>query len=504
MKDQKSVQGSYLELSESRNSLELTNLVCFYNSPNLNGLQLDYGETDEEHEAALGKAQTLIDMPVYAFCTVNKKQEPTFSGHEATQKPDGTYEFKTTPIGVHTAVAIEEREVTLADGSGTAVLPCLIAHQRIWKRNKNAVAAIRRLFAENALHNSYELDVREYHFADGIRHALDYEFMGNAFLASDSIGRGKAVQPAYGPSASVLSVAQVDVGERELMFAEALAMDMQEQTGNEVENLENEEMLNEQEQVEQAEVVEQEQEPVEEVAEEEQQPEEQEPETAETEEVEEVQPVVAEEEQEEIAALTMCDLIVKIEQLARENVGGDGHIAFVFPEEHVAWYHKWHSLETQFTQIEYEVAGNDVRLVKTEEVQIELPVNQLQAQYVAQKQENAEMKEQIAELSEYKSKYEAAEAEKAAKEHAEKVGALKKMAEDSGCFTAEELSEQSMTDLFDGLKELEVKAMIADKLMKKAAPVHVESAEVQPSRNLLDTEEVTVDRISVMRRWLSH
>ena len=496
MKNQTSTQGSYLELSESRNHLELTNLVCFYNSPNMNGLQIDYGTTDEEHADALAKAQTLVDMPVYAFCTVNKKQEPTFSGHEATRKADGTYEFKTTPIGVHTAVEIEEREVTLADGSGTAVLPCLIAHQRIWKRNKNAVAAIRRLFAEGDLHNSYEMEVREYHYADGVRHAIDYEFMGNAFLASDSIGRGKAVQPAYGPSASVLSVAQADVRPSELMFAEALALDVQEREGNEVENLENEEKVNE---LEEAEVVE-------EIKEEEIQPE-VEPAEVTEEPVEEVEPVVAEEEQPEqeeteVAALTMCDLYQKVDRLVHENVGGDGHVAFLFPEEHVAWYHKWNSLETQFTQVYYEVEGNDVRLVRTEDMQLELPVNQLQTEYVAQKQENVEMKAQVAELSEYKEKFEAAEAEKAEAERLVKVNALKKMAEDSGCFTAEELSEQSMVDLFDGLKELEVKALIADKLMSKPVP-HVESAEVQPSHNLADTEEVTIDRISVMRHWLS-
>lgn len=78
-------QGSYIELSEHKSYLELSNLVCFYNSPSLNGLQLDYGETEEEQAEALQKAQTLCLMPVYAKVTVNAKAEPTFAGHEAVR-----------------------------------------------------------------------------------------------------------------------------------------------------------------------------------------------------------------------------------------------------------------------------------------------------------------------------------------------------------------------------------------------------------------------------------
>lgn len=497
MTAQTQTQGTYLELAENRNYLELTNLVCFYNSPNMNGLQLDYGETEEEHKAALEKAETLVDMPVYAYCTVNAKMEPTFSGHEAQKKKDGTYEFKTVPIGVHQSVTIEEREVTLADGSGKAVLPCLLAHQRIWKRNANAVAAIRRLFSEKQLFNSYEMEVSEYHFSNGIRHAIDYEFIGNAFLARDSIGKGKTVRPAYGESAAVLSVAEAEVGQTELMIAEALALDL-EQEETEVNTVnENEKNLETATQEEEPKVEEVEVTP--EVAEQE------EPEKAKSEVIEaeaevsaEVAEEQAEEPEQEMAALTELDIRRKLERLSAEALG-EGWLDQVFPEEHVAWYKKYKMDALEFEQVHYEVVENEVNILSHETVRLELPMNRLVETYISQKAElenqKAELEQkdqQIAELSVYKEKFEAAEKET-------KVSALREMAEQAGCFSEEEMTE--MAELFENLQETEIKVKIADKLMSQ--PRHMEQSEVTPvavPKQNLDNDPT--DRVSAMKRWL--
>ena len=127
---------------------------------------------------------------------------------------DGELFFDTTPIGVHTAVEIKDDTVDVNGKLET--LPCLFATQKIWKRNKNAVAAIKRLFAEGKLHNSWEIASYEYSFADGVKTITGYEFEGNTFLGYEF------ADPAYGKDAKVVSLSQTD----ELMVAEALSRDL--------------------------------------------------------------------------------------------------------------------------------------------------------------------------------------------------------------------------------------------------------------------------------------
>ena len=61
-----------IEMSENKHYLELENVVCYYNYPNANGREMDYGNTDEEHEAALSYAKTLVNMPLKAKYTTNQ------------------------------------------------------------------------------------------------------------------------------------------------------------------------------------------------------------------------------------------------------------------------------------------------------------------------------------------------------------------------------------------------------------------------------------------------
>ncbi len=560
MKNQDSqvvTQGQYLELSEHRNYLELTNLVCFYNAPNLNGLQLDYGETEEEQSATLARAQTLVNMPVYAFCTVNSKREPTFSGHEATRKMDGTMEFKTVPIGVHESVAIEQREVTLADGSRTEVLPCLVATQRIWKRNKNAVAAIHRLFDAGALHNSFEMEVSEYHFANGIRHALDYEFVGNAFLASDSINRGASVKPAYGSSSAVLSVAQVtedDWNKCELMIAEALAMDeLAEQNETEVtREMDKEENIQATEETAEVEQSEEQQEEQVETAEadkaakvetaEETEVTEETAENAESaenadgiENTESAETAEAEEtatEEPELSAMTMEDIYEQMEQKVRERCG-EGWISFIFPEDHVVWFHRRRTLQTQYAQIVYEIVDDKINIVSVEDVKIVLPLNKMVAEYPAQQQTINDLTQQVAELTEYKTKWEESEAAKAKAEHDTQVAALRDMVVKSNCFTEDEIASGELAELIENLKTVEVKAAIFDKMQAvktakevveqstetseeneqpstaetaAAAPEIAEVSPASPRRSLEDANDSGAseprDMVGAMKRWL--
>ena len=197
------ISSTALELSETTNYIELTNRLCYYGEPNLNGVMLPV-EGAEEH------AKSLVLQPVVAkYKVIGNK--PDLGGHEYR---NGT--FGTENIGVHEEV--EVRTDTVPVNGEQKTLPCLFAKSRIWTRNTNVVAAVKRLFSEGRLHSSWEIAVSDYEYKDGIKILKDYVFESNALLGTNS-------QPAYGEAASALTMAETEE-QPEVIIAEALAKDL--------------------------------------------------------------------------------------------------------------------------------------------------------------------------------------------------------------------------------------------------------------------------------------
>ena len=216
--------GEVINIAEHTTYLELTSRVCYYDEPNLNNDMLPYDDTTEE------KAKTLVNMPVQAKYKVSPTGEPTFSGHEMVKKKDGTVDFKTSSIGTHTEVYIENDNV---DVNGTIKnLPCLFAKYRIWKRYKNVVAAVQRLFDLGKLYSSWEINTYQYVYDRGIRKVTDYEFLANCLLGYEY------AYPSYGTSANAISMAEMNNDNPQLMIAEALSQDLIEENDNKEENTE--------------------------------------------------------------------------------------------------------------------------------------------------------------------------------------------------------------------------------------------------------------------------
>lgn len=221
-----------VELSEYKTYLLLENRVCYYGKPNANGVSLAM-ETAEQY------AQTLVDMPVYAKYVPNMEGAPSFGGHEPYLDEDGEIAFDTMPIGVHTSVSVRPDFVETAEGVYEE-LPCLFATQKIWTRNKNIVAAVKRLFSEGKLYNSWELsyDTCRY-LSTGVKELIDYTFEGNCFLGVDNYNF-----PAYGPDACVISLSALQNSEATMLVATAAAKDAAESTqkneGGENSDMENE------------------------------------------------------------------------------------------------------------------------------------------------------------------------------------------------------------------------------------------------------------------------
>ena len=495
-KEKTFLTSSTIELSEDEENsqfLTLVNRICYYDEPNLNSVLLP-SDTAEEC------AQSLIDMPVYAKCRTNADGEPTFGSHEVALDADGELFFDTTPIGVHTAVEIKDDTVDVNGKLET--LPCLFATQKIWKRNKNAVAAIKRLFAEGKLHNSWEIASYEYSFADGVKTITGYEFEGNTFLGYEF------ADPAYGKDAKVVSLSQTD----ELMVAEALSRDLIDQkSSKEDETLKKNKTSAQVEPqvdpqatepaVEPAQAA-----PVEPTVE---------PAQAEPQNIEPAQAEPAEPQPEEpqgepvVASLTDWDIQRKVDQGARDLIDGWYWVAYLFPEEHKALLRVEGSDELSYMQVSYVVNDDDTVTVSDPvDVKLSVSVSEINSKVAELTDTIASLNQKVNDLTaevETLTPYREA-AQKA--EHDAAEAKLRAYAENSKQFTEEELQSEEMTKIFSELDESALKMMIADRVVSAQAQ-QIQATVSAPQVQLSNTSNLTVnepsaDGVSLMRAFLRH
>lgn len=499
-KEKTFLTSSTIELSEDEENsqfLTLVNRICYYDEPNLNSVLLP-SDTAEEC------AQSLIDMPVYAKCRTNADGEPTFGSHEVALDADGELFFDTTPIGVHTAVEIKDDTVDVNGKLET--LPCLFATQKIWKRNKNAVAAIKRLFAEGKLHNSWEIASYEYSFADGVKTITGYEFEGNTFLGYEF------ADPAYGKDAKVVSLSQTD----ELMVAEALSRDLIDQkSSKEDETLKKNKTSAQVEPQVDPQVDPQATEPAVEPAQVAPVEPTVEPAQAEPQNIEPAQAESAEPQPEEpqgepvVASLTDWDIQRKIDEGARDLIDGWYWVAYLFPEEHKALLRVEGGDELSYMQVSYVVNDDDTVTVSDPvDVKLSVSVSEINSKVAELTDTIASLNQKVNDLTaevETLTPYREA-AQKA--EHDAAEAKLRAYAENSKQFTEEELQSEEMTKIFSELDESVLKMMIADRVVSAQAQ-QIQATVSAPQVQLSNTSNLTVnepsaDGVSLMRAFLRH
>lgn len=499
-KEKTFLTSSTIELSEDEENsqfLTLVNRICYYDEPNLNSVLLP-SDTAEEC------AQSLIDMPVYAKCRTNADGEPTFGSHEVALDADGELFFDTTPIGVHTAVEIKDDTVDVNGKLET--LPCLFATQKIWKRNKNAVAAIKRLFAEGKLHNSWEIASYEYSFADGVKTITGYEFEGNTFLGYEF------ADPAYGKDAKVVSLSQTD----ELMVAEALSRDLIDQrSSKEDETLKKNKTSAQVETQVDPQVDPQATEPAVEPAQVAPVEPTVEPAQAEPQNIEPAQAEPAEPQPEEpqgepvVASLTDWDIQRKIDEGARDLIDGWYWVAYLFPEEHKALLRVEGGDELSYMQVSYVVNDDDTVTVSDPvDVKLSVSVSEINSKVAELTDTIASLNQKVNDLTaevETLTPYREA-AQKA--EHDAAEAKLRAYAENSKQFTEEELQSEEMTKIFSELDESALKMMIADRVVSAQAQ-QIQATASAPQVQLSNTSNLTVnepsaDGVSLMRAFLRH
>ena len=445
------MSSNVIELSEHKTYIELTRRLCYYDYPNLNGVQLN-SDTAEE------KAQSLLMQPVVAkYKRIRNKDD--LGGHECSVDNNGNVTFGTVPIGVNVAVEIKNDTVNI--NNNTVETPCLFATSRIWTRNKNVCSAIKRLFAEGKLHSSWEILTENAEYVNNVKILKDYVFEADALLGSTS-------NPAYGECATTLCVASAE--DPEILLSEAIANDFN------IDNSETKEdktlKIKENESVvtsenENADVV------TDEVVETSQ-----ETENVETTETTETVSETREAKAEKIEDTTADENTEKSEESNSDNTDTSN-------EEVVS------DTDTIIANLKQEIVEKNDAIIKANE-------------------EIANLKAVNESLVQYKEMYKKIEAEKAADELAKKKKCLSEYAVKSGYISSEEIeSSEEIKKLIEAVDENGIKAIIVDRLMAQKNDVVVETSEIVTPVTTevasLTCDEVSIetsDYKSVMKKFL--
>ena len=524
-----------IDIAENDLYLELTNRMCYFDDKNLNNLLLPYKGVEEK---ALECAKSLINMPVQAkYKKIAGKDD--LGSHEMHINPDGEVVFDTESIGTHVDVWIEETEVTTVSGE-VKKLPCLYAKKRIWKRNKNFINAIKRLYeSESGLGSSWEIQTLEYTFKDGVKTLIDYVFLSDCLL-------GSTTTPAYNGTSKAISLSSLT--EQELMVAEALSQDIISQ-GLDNNNQEKEEnILNKDENITVSSEENVEEVNTDEVSTNENTDVESVEESDDTENSEETNKEKDGEDKEdtddkediddnddseckkkkssvstETSSLTEYDLRVKITQACREKFRDWCWVSFMFPEERVVWCTYDGDSELDYLKFTYTVENDEVSVSDPVKVTLNVSVkdiNSTVSEYektIAEKDdliinassEIAELKAQNTELSQYKEKFTQIEQEKAEAELAQKKEDLIASVVKSGQITREEIeASDELQGYVNCLDKKSLMAIVGERLSasindKQENDIETsEEKDVHVASNLNNEDDEVVDKASIMRNFL--
>lgn len=522
-----------IDIAEHETYLELTNRLCYYDDKNLNDVMLPYKGFEE---TALAYAKTLINMPVQSkYKKINGNDD--LGSHELHVLPNGDIEWGTESIGTHIEVWIAEDTITTVLGE-EKTLPCLYAKCRIWKRNPNIIAAVKRLYkSEAGLNSSWEIAISAYEYKNGIKILTEYEFLGNCFL-------GSTTTPAYKGTSTTMSLSQMT--EPELLVAEALSLDMKNNQGldkiNEQEREDcilkkDKDIVSSEEDVKEVPV---DNEISTDNAEGTVKVEDTSDATS-TEDTKETSNITDDEEstettdsqkkkrkgcasvKAETSALTSYDLRRKLSTACRNKCNDWCWVSFLFPEEHEVWCEYDGESELDMLKFTYSVENDEVIVSEPEKVLLTVSVkgiNNTIAEYekiIAEKDEIiintcseiTSLKSENTELSQYKDKFTKLEQEKMEAELAEKRETLISSVIRSGQITRDEIEKsKELSNFVNNLDKSSLMSIIGERLIasidnkpEKKEEVS-ESKDVQIASNLNNEDDEIFDKASIMRKFL--
>lgn len=472
MNDNISFLSNVIELSESKENENLVAKFCLCDfSTNENGVRLN-------RDTIENWVSTLVNQPLVG--KIGRSGD--FTGHNMRVKTVTTASgekkkevtFDTAAIGTFVSAGIEKIDN----------VECVVGTAEIWRRYPNICNLIAERVSEGTLNTSWEICVSEAHYDENKVKVID----DGRFTALCALG--SKVPPAYACS-RLLEVAETDEGDIE--FEEAILMDFSNENNKEEKAMtENEVIVSEDFEVEISSEVDETPAEVSEVAEpapaeEVESSEVSEPEVEEVSEAQEPEhePVA----ETEVSSLTMEDLYAKVRKAIHEKDHDGGYIQYMFPEDHIVWYHSYcrECGELEYTQYTYTVNGEDVTVDDGVKIKLEASIIEMSQQIAEKNNALVEastrikaLESEVAELKPYKDAADQAAVEQAAQERAEKVTALSEYATKSGFITAEEVAnDEAIKQMISELDESGIKQVIAERFMaslNKEPEVEVSSA----------------------------
>lgn len=475
------ISSKAIELSEDTGDdryITLTNRLCYYDEPNLNNVILPSDNAEEI-------AQSLIDMPVVAKYRKNYLGKDDLGGHELSFNEDGSANWGTESIGVHKSVEVKDDIVEVNGEKKT--LPCLFATAKIWTRNQNFINAIKRLYDEDGLFTSWEIQTKAYECKDGIKTLTDYQFTSNCCLGSNCT-------PAYGTTSVTLNVASVE-NSNEMFIAEALQKDLK-KDGESMEDVKSEIETTEITETTKEDVVESTEE-INDVVE-----------ITEEDVIENNDEVVDENIVETQKAITMIDILDEIYKLSEI----DGYIAYVFPmEKYVLMKTFEESNELDFVKVSYDVVDNVVSVTEVAPITLTVSYSSVDKVIVEKDKEIEDkvsalvtanetistLKSEIETLKPFKEEFEKAEQIRVEKELAEKRDVLKDKLVKSGLFTSSEIESDDISKMISEVNESGINTLIADRFISDLdINSKTESSAVKIDISAVDNDETFESHIS--------
>lgn len=482
---------SQIELSEHKTYIELSSRLCWYGYPNANGVLLPI-------EGAEEKAATLVNQPVVAFYKKDFLGRDDLGGHEMSIDKNGQAKFGTENIGVNISVEVRNDDVVI---NGEVInTPCLFAVRRVWKRNKNVVNAIKRLYAEGKLSSSWEVIVSEFVFKNGIKELVDYTFEADALL-------GSAVCPAFS-CAKTFDISEYQL--EEMAIAEALANDinitLKEQEDNNLAKVNKNEK-----DIETSTNVGTEENDTPVVTESNVSTS-----TVDTEDSMEKSKQDDEDNEKdkssaETSELTEWDLRRAIEKACRLKTDRCCWVFYHFPTTRTVWVqYEGRKSELDYMIFTYEVEGDVVTVSEPQEGKLAVNISEINSIIAAkdleisQKNETlikanekiVELQAEVSSLLPYKESCEKAERERIEAEISEKRTELSIKMAKSKLFTDEELESSEIKALIDRVDETAIRNIMADKLMANLSNEDtntVETSETQVSEAQSNISKANID-----------
>lgn len=497
-------------------------IICDFGR-NKNTVALDREHIDEWVE-------TLKNKPLVGKIKLKYDGTYDFSGHNVktltkTDEDGNSYKevvFDTDAFGTFFDVGIEE-----INGIEYIVASC-----EIWKRFTKACEIIIRRIQSGTLHTSWEIAVEKSRqgIVDGLMTKIIEvgRFLGHCLLASD-------VSPAY-DSSGLLEIASENY---DMEFAEALSQDIISHGLDKLNNQEKEDYVLKEDKskivssngtIEEvsidSEVSTDETNHIEETTKAEETT--KEPSKNDISDTHEATAHAESEtppEDTELSALTERDLRSKIREACRAKLDKWCWISFHFPVDKEVWLEvEGQESELDFVRMTYSVGDNDtITVSEPENVTLTVSlkdVNTTVAEYkktIAEKDELivkasseiTSLKSENTELSQYKEKFTQLEQEKLEAELEEKKETLISSVIKSGQITREEIEEsEELSGYVNNLDKGSLMSIVGERLiasLDKKEEKKVETSEikdVQIASNLNNDDDETINKASIMRKFL--